>query len=705
MSASAEKTINLDTTRLAPAPHVLIKLIDLCHKPDVSIDELEAIISKDAALCAKVIGISNSAAYSQWNDVRDLKRIMVVLGTKTIKSIALTTAVHQFFSQFSTTLGETLGSFWLDALICANLTRKLGRLTGYSYLDEAHLAGLLHQLGQMVLLSNDTDEYQAMMASVSDQSALMFKEQQRYAQQSTDIAAEIIEKWNVVSYLADAIRFQNKPAELLQDTHQLVKLLSLSSQLSNRLNHSNNSYLVEDRYFGLNQAVIDELLKEAVSLAVKDAPGFGIEVDNEQAIPHANIDDETIRIELARKVRQIALLEGVQQHTASLDDFSEMIQLMRENLHLLFGLSAAIFFFPNAESSQLTGIPSHPKNLPGSGSFTIKLKTDRSLVTEAALQQKPFITRYQDKFEELPIVDVQILASLASPTFISLPLINRGHLIGVIAIGCNNEQAEFFNNDVELLQHFATIIADSFARQQQQADEHQQQLEQKQLEIDMRIRKVIHEVNNPLTIINNYLEILSMDMEKGSENKQHLETIKSEVERVGEMLLQLRDEQVQPGETHPLVDVNKLIQRLIDIFKPTFYKQNQIKSILQFDEDMPEIKTDQNRLKQIITNLVKNAVEALSNEGIITIKTRALVIVNKAQYVEITVADNGPGIPDHVLDNLFSPVQTSKGGHHSGLGLTIVNKLVTELGGSISYRTSETGGAEFIVLIPREQAD
>ncbi len=694
--------IDLDCTRLPPAPHVLIKLIDLCHKTDVSIEELEAIIEKDTSLCTKVITISNTAAYSQWNDVRELKRVLVVLGTKTIKSIALTSAVHQFFSQFSKELGETLGSIWLDALICAQLCRKLANLTGYEYPDEAHLAGLIHQLGQLVLLTNEPKQYQSLMNSVSDQNALLFKEEERYGVNSADLAADIVDDWGVDSLLSDSIRYQHKSADLLQDTHPLIKLTNLASQLCNRLNHTNKKYLVEDHFFGLNQSIIDDLVLEATSEAVADAKGFGIEVDEDHTIPRANIDDEAIRIELARKVRQIALLEGVQQHVSDLDDVSDMIQLFSKNLQLLFGLSSEMFFFPDHEQTVLTGIASHSKNLPASGSYSIKLKSGRSLVSEAALSHEIVISHEQQIFAELPIIDRQIKAALMSAEIICLPLINNLKLVGVLTIGCDSEQARRFKADDELLLHFATIVADSFARQQQISHEYKQQLEQKQMEMDIHTRKIIHEVNNPLTIINNYLELLSMDMEKDSNNKKHLDTIKSEVDRVGKILLQLKDEQVQDEfADHPMVDVNDLIHKLIALFKPTFYKLNHIKSQIELDSALPEISTDQNKIKQIITNLVKNAAEALPENGIITIKTKALVIANNQQYIEISIADNGPGIPDNILSRLFSPVQSSKGGSHSGLGLTIVNKLVAELDGLISYSTSASGGAEFIILLPR----
>lgn len=701
MSDLAKPTSILDCTRLPSAPHVLIKLIDLCHKTDVSFEELETIIQKDAALCAKVITISNSAAYGQWNDMRDLKRILVVVGIKTIKSVALTSAVHQFFSQFNLELGETLGSLWLDALICAHLTRQLANLTGYEYPDEAHLAGLMHQLGQLILLTREPEPYQAMMASVSDQNALLLKEQQRYGKNSTDLAAEIIDEWGVGSFLGDAIRYQYKPAALLQDTHPLVKLLNLSSQLCNRLNHSNKKYLVEDHFFGLNQSIVDSLNEQAMASAVSDASKFGIHVDEDHTIPRANIDDESIRLVLARKVRQIALLEGVQQHVSDLDDLSDMMILISENLQLLFGLSSAMFFFPDSAQTLLTGIASHSKNLPANGAFTIKLKTGRSLITESALTKTLLLSKPQDIFEELPVIDHQVMSALVSSELICLPLISSNNLMGVIAIGCNPEQAERFHTDNDLLQYFSTIIAESFARQQQITEQHKQQLEQKQLEIDIQTRKIIHEVNNPLTIINNYLEVLSLDMEQESQNKQHLETIKAEVDRVGEILLQLKDDHDQTRDDHPKVDVNELIKKLIEIFKPTFYKLNNIKNNLELDPSVPEISTDQNRLKQIITNLVRNAAEALSENGIIRIKTRALVIVNRKQFIEISIADNGPGISEANLDKLFSPVQSEKGANHSGLGLTIVNKLVAELHGRISYSTSESGGAEFIILLPR----
>jgi len=197
-----------------------------------------------------------------------------------------------------------------------------------------------------------------------------------------------------------------------------------------------------------------------------------------------------------------------------------------------------------------------------------------------------------------------------------------------------------------------------------------------------------------------------MEMDTDSENRQHIETVKSEIDRVGKLLLQLKsddEDTLDPLlESTPEVDINQLINTLITLFKPTFYKINRIQSELELDSGLPMILTNQSKLKQILSNLVKNAAESLPESGIIKVQTKALVIVNSKKFIQITISDNGTGIPDSILENLFSPVQTTKGENHSGLGLTIVNKLVSELKGSISYSTSDLGGAEFIILLPRD---
>jgi signal transduction histidine kinase len=112
-----------------------------------------------------------------------------------------------------------------------------------------------------------------------------------------------------------------------------------------------------------------------------------------------------------------------------------------------------------------------------------------------------------------------------------------------------------------------------------------------------------------------------------------------------------------------------------------------------------EIEGDADILKQILVNLVKNAVEALGAGGRIDISNRGHVNRERALYVELVVSDNGPGLSPEVLANLFSAVRSTKDGAHHGLGLSIVHGLVKKLGGQITCRSGRAG-TTFEILLP-----
>ena len=99
-------------------------------------------------------------------------------------------------------------------------------------------------------------------------------------------------------------------------------------------------------------------------------------------------------------------------------------------------------------------------------------------------------------------------------------------------------------------------------------------------------------------------------------------------------------------------------------------------------------------------NLVKNAAEALPEGGRIHLATRDRIHKNGAFFVELRIGDNGPGLPERVLNGLFTPVASAKPGH-AGLGLSIVKQLLDQLGAEISCASSPEAGTRFQILLPR----
>ena len=149
--------------------------------------------------------------------------------------------------------------------------------------------------------------------------------------------------------------------------------------------------------------------------------------------------------------------------------------------------------------------------------------------------------------------------------------------------------------------------------------------------------------------------------------------------------------------------MNALIQDLLSIFRVSLFSTRAIQDELNLDDSVPLLLSNRNSLKQILTNLIKNAAEAMPEGGSIRIGTCGKVNVNGKVFIELIVADNGPGMPGHVIQGLFSPVASTKGKEHSGLGLTIVKKLVTDLGGTISCSSIQNKGTEFRILLPQKR--
>jgi signal transduction histidine kinase len=144
------------------------------------------------------------------------------------------------------------------------------------------------------------------------------------------------------------------------------------------------------------------------------------------------------------------------------------------------------------------------------------------------------------------------------------------------------------------------------------------------------------------------------------------------------------------------------VRDVVRLFQDTEYVPASIaiKTDLQDSETVLEGSAD--LLRQILMNLLKNAVEALPAGGEIHIVDNGQVNRDGRLHAELSVRDNGAGIPAEVLSRLFSPVQSTKAGAGRGLGLSIVHSLVHKMGGAISCRSSARG-TSFDVLLPLRQ--
>ena len=216
-------------------------------------------------------------------------------------------------------------------------------------------------------------------------------------------------------------------------------------------------------------------------------------------------------------------------------------------------------------------------------------------------------------------------------------------------------------------------------------------------------RRLAHEIKNPLTPIqlsaerlqHKYLPLLPEDQTELLNKLTN--TIIRQVDAMKEMVNDFSDYARNPSlqiEDHIIIDL------INDVL--TLYQSDTKNTITLIEnQEVSTVKIDSNRFRQVLHNLVKNAIEA-SNDAKLPIKIElsySLVLQNDTDWLELKVCDQGPGIPDNMIDSLFEPYATNKP-KGTGLGLAIVKKIIEEHQGIVWAENQSPDGACIIIRLP-----
>lgn len=235
---------------------------------------------------------------------------------------------------------------------------------------------------------------------------------------------------------------------------------------------------------------------------------------------------------------------------------------------------------------------------------------------------------------------------------------------------------------------------------EEQALEAQLIQNEKMAAVGQLVSGVAHELNNPLTSIAGLTEFL-LERSTGSDpNHDHLKVIHEQAERAGRIVRNLLTfAHKGPAEVGPL-DLNEIVFRTISLMGYEL-KLRDIQLHTALNANLPEIQGDRYQMQQVVLNLVTNAVQAVADNP--SDRPRRIEISSDFQGgdVVLRVADSGPGIPEEVRADIFTPFFTTKApGEGTGLGLSITFRIVQGHGGTLSVQPETTGGAVFEVRLP-----
>ncbi len=218
---------------------------------------------------------------------------------------------------------------------------------------------------------------------------------------------------------------------------------------------------------------------------------------------------------------------------------------------------------------------------------------------------------------------------------------------------------------------------------------------------------IAHELNQPLTAIANYAQtcdrLLGQPNPPLSDLRSALREIAAQAVRAGEIIRRVRTlARSQPVERSS-TDLNSVIHEILELMQ-TDACVHGARLRLELADGLSQVSIDRVQIPHVILNLVRNALEALSQGGCETREVRICSRRAEGGDVEIAVCDTGPGVSAQELERIFDPFFSTKSSG-TGLGLPISNTVVRAHGGTLAHRPNQPAGACFYVFLPPEAAE
>jgi len=207
-----------------------------------------------------------------------------------------------------------------------------------------------------------------------------------------------------------------------------------------------------------------------------------------------------------------------------------------------------------------------------------------------------------------------------------------------------------------------------------------------------------HEIKNPLTAIRTFVQLMPERHERPDFLEKFNRTVPRELDRVNNLLEDLLDLVRRPILNITRVQVAELVERVLETMEPEIEMRGVVVDCVIHASIKP-VRADAEYLSRAIFNIVLNAVQAMPQGGTLGISSEVRNVPGEEEAVLINISDDGFGIPEEYLDQIFNPFFTDKEGG-TGLGLAVTNKIIEDQDGSITVRSERGKGTDFTISLP-----
>jgi signal transduction histidine kinase len=285
---------------------------------------------------------------------------------------------------------------------------------------------------------------------------------------------------------------------------------------------------------------------------------------------------------------------------------------------------------------------------------------------------------------------------------VSIPLILKGELIGMINLGYKFNKDIYSHEDIELLSTLAnqTSVAIENARLYEDLKRSKSYIRRadRLASLGTLTAGLAHEIRNPLVAIKTLIQLLPERLDDEEFRDQFLKIAAGEVDRISSLVNELLEFARPSDPKLELEDIDTILDGMI-LLVSTETKKKQINIIKDYAPNLPPLHIDREQIKQVFLNILLNAIEATIENGKITVKTRSFMKPGGELYLQIEFNDTGCGIPGEYIEDIFNPFFTTKS-TGSGLGLSISNQIIQDHRGYIDVESQLGKGSSFFINLP-----
>ena len=724
---------------LPTLPNVVTKLLHLAGDETSNAEAIASVIESDQSLTARTLHLVNTPSFGFPSEIKTVSRAAVVLGTNTIRCIALGMGVVKTFPSGGHATGFPSKEFWKHSLACAVCAEMLAQHSKHKIeAAEAFVAGLLHDIGKIVLSSCLERDYQEIADLAREQDIpLLQAEENELGIQHTAAGKWLAERWGLPASFGHAMWLHHHPPSSVSSSEfdaPLIFIVNAANTIARqlRIGFSGNEEFSQ---------VDDELLKE-IGVSAEDLDQIENDlwkrVEERSCIVDIEVDEATLHFEsvqkanraltsmmlkaehrnrrLQRRERRFRALHTMNTQMRPGQTLEDVLVILAKTLRDGFEITSGICSVVDGEKTLLSGRawqdggPLHAFDIALRANGNPKLAHTGNIDPET----KALLT---ETIMEPPAegADGASPVPLRRRGLFVIPMISEGANVGQLVLDLRAEESTS-DGSVEMGDILTFSSAAGFAISRvhmsemlsRQAEElaaavwkreqiHKQLLHSERLAaVGEMAAGAAHEINNPLAIISGRAQMM-LHKETDAEKARALGLIVDQCTRASKILSDLmRFARPALPKKEP-VSLNAVVYEVLSIFEER-YRSHGIELNHELAASLPKILLDRGQMQQVLVNLLINAEHAITSPGIVTVTTS---ITPSGNMVTVAVSDTGCGIPRERLKTVFEPFFTTKEeGKGTGLGLSLAHSIVAAHEGTIGVKSTVNKGTTFTVSLP-----